>query len=187
MAFCAKCGKEIPEGAAFCPSCGAPAQATAAAATASAPVSGFDALTKDSKAQSYWAYRFVALIVDALIVFIPLAILTFIAALFIAVGGFSPFGLLFGGVVSILWFLVFILYNMVTESMWGASFGKRFFQLKVMAKSGSHPTMGESFIRNLSKIYWLLLLLDVILGLATSKGYQEKYSDHLMGTSVVHV
>ncbi len=190
--FCAKCGKEIPEGATFCPSCGTPVQAAApgaapsqAAQAGTAPVSGIDALTKDSKAQGYWLNRFLALIVDGLIVFIPLAIVTFILAVFVAVSGFSPFGLILGGVVSVFWFLIFILYNMAMEATAGASFGKRFFHLKVVSKTGSNPTLGEAFIRNLSKIYWLLLLLDVIVGLAVSKGYQQKYSDKFMGTSVV--
>jgi uncharacterized RDD family membrane protein YckC len=193
--FCAKCGKELPAGATFCPSCGAPVGAATPGAapyeTAQSqgpPVSGFDALTKDSKAQSYWAYRLVALIIDALIVFVPLAIITVIVAVFVALGGpfgFTPFGIIFGGVVSILWYLLFILYNMVAESTWGAGFGKRFMHLKVISKSGSNPTMGEAFVRNISKIYWLILLLDVIVGLAVSKDYHQKYSDKLMGTSVV--
>jgi len=148
-------------------------------------LSGIDALTKDSKAQSYWLNRLLALVVDALIVIIPLVILTIIIAIFVAIGGFTPFGIIVGGVVSIVWYFVFILYNMVMETTYGASFGKRIFHLKVVSKTGSNPNLAESFVRNLSKIYWLLLLLDVIVGLAVSKGYQQKYSDKFMGTSVV--
>ena len=40
-------------------------------------------------------------------------------------------------------------------------------------------------MRNVSKIYWVLLLLDVVIGLATSKQYNQKFSDKLVGTSVV--
>jgi len=148
-------------------------------------LSGIDALMKDPTAQHYWLNRLLALIVDALLVFIPLAILTVIIAIFVAIGGLTPFGILVGGVVSIVWYFIFILYNMVMEATYGASFGKRFFHLKVVSKSGSNPSIGEAFIRNLSKIYWLLLLLDVIVGLAVTKGYQQKYSDKFMGTSVI--
>jgi len=56
----------------------------------------------------------------------------------------------------------------------------------VVSKSGTKPTFGDAFVRNLSKIYWLLLILDVIVGLAVSKEYNQKYSDHFLGTSVVH-
>jgi hypothetical protein len=40
-------------------------------------------------------------------------------------------------------------------------------------------------VRNISKVYWLLLLLDVVVGLATPKQYTQKFSDKLVGTSVV--
>ncbi|MGD0477937.1 MAG: hypothetical protein ABSB29_07210 [Nitrososphaerales archaeon] len=43
----------------------------------------------------------------------------------------------------------------------------------------------EALVRNVSKLYWLLLILDIIVGLAVSKGYTQKYTDKLMGTSVV--
>ena len=186
MAFCAKCGKEIPAGATFCPSCGAPVQPGASTASPSAPVSGFDTLTKDQKAQEYWVQRLIAFIVDAVIVYVVLAVITFVIALpALLAGGAGLFSVFFGG-FAILWGIIFVLYFAVTESTSGASIGKRVFSIKVTSKTGSNPTFGEAFIRNLSKIYWLLLLLDVIVGLAISKGYQQKYSDHIMGTTVVH-
>ncbi len=186
--FCPKCGKEVPEGATFCPSCGTTLQAGASAtpsAAPAAPVSGFETLTKDSKAQEYWLWRFVAFIVDAVIVYVVLAILTVLIALpALFTGGAGFFGVVFGG-IAFLWGIIFVLYFAAMESWRGASLGKGFFHLKVVNKAGNNPTFGEAFIRNLSKIYWLLLLLDVVVGLAISHGYQEKYSDHFMGTKVV--
>jgi uncharacterized RDD family membrane protein YckC len=188
IAFCAKCGKEIPGGATFCPSCGAPVGQSGSASPSggASPVSGFDTLTKDSKAQEYWIQRLVGYIIDAVIVYAVLAILTFLIALpGLFTGGASFFSVIFGG-VALLWGIIFVLYFAVLESTSGASIGKKVFSLKVVSKTGSNPTLGEAFIRSLSKIYWILLLLDVIVGLAISKGYQQKYTDHLMGTSVVH-
>ena len=182
MAFCAKCGKELPEGATFCPACGTPAGGSR---TPSAPASGLDTLTKDQAAQSYWIERLIAYVVDAVLVFVALLVLgalLFIPFLFTGLG--SPMGFIFGP-FPILGGIVFVLYFSVTESSSGASFGKRLFKLKVVSKGGSNPTFGEAFVRNISKIYPLLLLLDVILGLALSKGYQQKYADSLVGTSVV--
>lgn len=180
--FCARCGKEVPEGATFCPSCGAPVQGGAAAG---ASVSGLDALTKDQKAQEYWVERLVAIIVDYVIVYVVLGIITAIIAIpALLTGGGALFGVVFGG-LSFLWGVAFVLYNAVMEISSGASIGKKLFRLKVVSRHGSNPTFAEAFIRNLSKVYWLLLLLDVIVGLAISHGYQQKYSDHLMGTTVV--
>lgn len=181
--FCAKCGKEIPEGATFCPSCGAPVGG--ATQSAASPVSGFDALTKDQKAQEYWIERLIALVIDYVIVYVVLGIITLLIAIpAFLTGGFGIFGALVGG-LALLWGLVFVLYFAVLESSSGASLGKRLFHLKVVSKAGSNPDFGQALIRNISKIYWLLLLLDVIVGLAISKGYQQKYSDHYMGTTVV--
>jgi uncharacterized RDD family membrane protein YckC len=184
--FCAKCGKELPGGATFCPNCGAPVGGQAAAPSSpSPPTSGIDALTRDQKAQEYWVWRVVAIVVDWIIVYIVLGILTLIIAIpSFLVGGGALFAAVFGG-LAFLWGIVFVLYFTVTESVWGASIGKHFLNLRVKSKTGTNPTFGEAFVRNISKIYWLLLLLDVIVGLAVSKGYQQKYSDHLMGTTVV--
>jgi uncharacterized RDD family membrane protein YckC len=185
--YCARCGKELPMGAAFCPVCGAQVQAGAPSTPSAAPVSGIDALTKDQKAQEYWVWRLVAFIVDAVIVYLVLAILTALIALpALFTGNFGFFGVVFGG-IAFLWGIVFVLYFAVMESSSGASIGKRFFSLKVVSRTNSNPSLGEAFVRSISKVYWLLLLLDVIVGLATSKGYQEKYTDRLMGTKVVHL
>lgn len=181
--FCPKCGKELPAGATFCPSCGTPVQAGSTAGTP--PVSGFDTLTRDQHAQQYWVERLVALIIDGIIVYVVLGIITAIVAIpALLSGGFGFFGAFFGG-IAVFWGIIFVLYFAVAESTYGASVGKRVFGLRVVSKTGSNPTFGEAFVRSLSKIYWLLLLLDVVVGLATSKGYQQKYSDRLMGTTVV--
>jgi uncharacterized RDD family membrane protein YckC len=189
VAFCAHCGKELPVGAVVCPYCATPvpgASAPTASPTTSGPaVSGIDALTKDSKAQDYWFRRVVAFIVDAIIVYVPLYIITFIAVISFAFlhGGLGFYALLFG-TYTFLWAILFILYNVAMEISSGASFGKRFFNLKVVNKSGKNPTAVESFIRNVTKIYWLLVLLDAIVGLATSKEYNQKYTDKFAGTSI---
>ncbi|MDG6961475.1 MAG: RDD family protein [Nitrososphaerota archaeon] len=180
--FCAKCGKELPDGATFCPSCGAAVQT----GTGDAHTSGIDALTRDHNAQEYWVERLIALIIDYVIVYVVLGIATAIVAIpALLTGGAAFFGVVFGG-FALLWGVIFVFYNAVMEVSSGASIGKKLFKLKVASRRGSNPTFAEAFVRNLSKIYWLLLLLDVIVGLAISHGYQQKYSDHYMGTKVVH-
>ena len=179
--FCAKCGKELPEGATFCPGCGAPV----GGAAPSTPVSGFDTLTKDQKAQEYWVERLVAIVIDYVIVYIVLGIITLLVSIpALLTGGLGFFGAVFGG-LAFLWGLVFVLYNALMEVSSGASIGKKIFHLKVTSKAGANPTFAESFVRNISKIYWLLLLLDVVVGLAITKDYHQKYTDHIMGTTVV--
>lgn len=183
MAFCAKCGKEVPEGATFCPACGAPVGGAAAAP--SAPVSGMDSLMKEQKAQEHWIRRLVALVIDVVIVAVVVGIIAAIGFASVLLTG-GVLGTIFFGGFAIVAGVILIFYFPILESIRGATFGKQIMGLKVVSKTGSKPTFGEAFIRNVSKIYWVLLLLDVIVGLAVSKGYSQKYTDHLMGTSVVH-
>jgi uncharacterized RDD family membrane protein YckC len=148
-----------------------------------------DTLMKDSAAQSYWVKRLVALIIDGIIIAVALGIIFAIIAVMVVLpafvfGGYAPLAFLFSGFTIIVG-IILILYFPAMESVYGATFGKRFMGLKVVSKTGGHPTFVEAFIRNVSKIHWLLLLLDVIIGLATTKGYQQKFSDHWVGTSVV--
>jgi uncharacterized RDD family membrane protein YckC len=195
LAFCAHCGKELPVGAIVCPYCGTPVPGAAAAPQAppsqqaqSGPVSGFDTLTKDSKAQDYWFRRVVAFIIDAIIIGVIVVIIgiaLFIPFLFFS-GTFAVYAI-FGGLFSVIAGFLIFLYFIFAEVTRGATIGKSVFHLKVVGPKGGNPTWMESFVRNVSKIYWLLLLLDVIVGLAVSKGYNQKYSDKLVGTSVVQV
>jgi len=189
--FCAKCGKEVPAGATFCPSCGTPVSAAPSTAAPAAPLSGVDALMKDSKAQEYWFKRLIALIIDGIIIGIVVVVIFALIAAMVALPGYfaygyAPLSVLFGGVTIVVGILL-ILYFPIAEVTRGATIGKSVMKLKVVGKNGGNPNFVEAFVRNISKIYWLLLLLDVIVGLATQKGYQQKFSDHVMGTSVVPV
>jgi uncharacterized RDD family membrane protein YckC len=52
--------------------------------------------------------------------------------------------------------------------------------------NGNKVTLDKSFIRNISKIYWLLLLLDWIVALVTpGADRRQKYTDRIAGTTVV--
>ena len=182
--FCSKCGAQLQTGNAFCPKCGAPIGQ--APGPTGAPLSGIDALIKDSTAQNYWIRRFCALVIDVIIVIIVLAVIavaTVIPAL--ALSGTAGVASLFVGLFSIAAGIIVFLYFVVAEVTRGATLGKQLLHLKVVGPNGGNPNFIESLVRNVSKIYWLLLLLDVIVGLATSKQYTQKFSDKLVGTLVV--
>ncbi len=182
--FCNKCGAELEPGNAFCPKCGAPVGQ--ASAPTGPPLSGIDALIKDPAAQSYWLRRFLALLVDVIIVVVVLVVVAVAVAIpKFVLSGSAGVTALFAGVFSVVAGIIVFLYFIVAEVTRGATVGKRAFHLKVVGPKGGNPTLIQSLVRNVSKIYWILLLLDVVVGLATSKQYTQKFSDKVVGTSVV--
>ena len=195
MAFCSKCGKELTSGAAFCQNCGTPVQGNGPAGTAAGsavPVSGIDAVMKEKSAQDYWLRRLIAFVIDGVIFYVVIAIIaaliaipTFIYSAY--TGGFNPFTFIFGsGLFTVLSGFLFVLYFTIAEFTRGATLGKSVMRLRVTSKSGgAHPDVTESFTRNITKVYWILLLLDVVVGLAVERDYQRKFTDRLAGTSVV--
>jgi uncharacterized RDD family membrane protein YckC len=179
--FCAKCGAQLQPGVAFCPKCGAPVEQ--ASGPAGAPLSGVDALIKEP---SYWLRRFVAFIIDAIIVGVILVVIAVAIAIpSFALSGAAGVTSFFAGTFSIVAGVILFLYFIVAEVTRGATVGKQVMHLKVVGPKGGNPTLVQSLVRNISKIYWVLLLLDVVAGLATSKQYNQKFSDKLVGTSVV--
>jgi len=175
----------LSPGAAFFPSCGTPVD-TGPQETTQAPISGIDAIMKETRAQNYWVKRFIAYVIDWVIVDLALVILVTIATLpFLVLSGPGIFSAVGWGDFSILAGVVLVLYFVAFEVLAGASIGKRVMGLKVVASGGRVPHFVEALVRNISKLFWLLLILDTIVGLAVSKGYTQKYADKLMGTSVV--
>ncbi len=174
--YCSKCGEELPEGTKFCPKCGTPVTLEATAETV---VARFE---KDPHLQEHWIKRLIAYIVDSIIVGIATTITLAIIMLPVFIA--NP-----AGFFNILSFpfamgLLYILYFPIAETMYGATIGKRLLGLKVVTKTGGKPSFEKAFIRNISKIHGVLLLLDLIGGLITSKDLHQKYTDRIANTTV---
>ena len=185
----------MPSDAAFCPSCGAGTN-TASYSTSSTE---FDRLTRDRSLQEHWFGRVIAFIIDAVIFWIGFFIIALIILFSVGIpaailGGATgttaistlPFNTLnfflpLGWITNVLfWF-----YFAISESWYGETFGKRVMRLRIVTLEGNHPDFGKTLIRNVSKIYWPLLLLDIIGGLFTKTQPGQKFSDHYAGTIVV--
>ncbi len=148
---------------------------------------GFEKIGSDTRLQEHWIRRLIAFIIDSIIV----AIATFIIVAVIAI----PF-IIVEMLTGLPWFLsnpfafpffvgiLSILYFALLESWYGWTFGKRIMNLKVVKTDGRKPPLDATLIRNVSKIYWILVLLDVILGLATPGDPNQKITDRIAGTTV---
>lgn len=149
--------------------------------------SGFERLGKDPQLQDYWIRRLVAFVIDSIIVSVFTAIATALIwipfILLAATTGlpwsmFNPFSFPFySGILSVLYFALF-------ETYYGSTFGKRIMKLKTTRLDGQRPSLGSAFIRNVSKIYWILVLVDTLVGLASSGNPHQKATDRIAGTIV---
>ncbi len=80
-----------------------------------------------------------------------------------------------------------VLYFMVAEALWGRTIGKEIMGLRVVRIDGKPVDLVSSFVRNISKIHVLLLILDVALGLGMHGEMSQKFSDRYIGTKVESV
>jgi uncharacterized RDD family membrane protein YckC len=148
-------------------------------------------MTTESNTQidlGHWLLRLIALIIDGIILGIVAWILMF--ALFLplmftdALFGFWAswsYALLLPLLVGVL----MVLYFLVLEVSWGGTLGKRVMGLRVQTVNGGKITYGQAFIRNISKIFWLFLLLDWLIAIATAgTDRRQKYTDRMAGTTV---
>jgi uncharacterized RDD family membrane protein YckC len=136
---------------------------------------------------NHWLLRLVAFIIDSIIIGIVASIIYFFVILLVVSGGLW----LVWGPVLVLGFLLGVLellYFMFMDVTYGGTLGKRILGLHVQMVDGSKVTFEKAFIRNISKIFWLFLLLDWILGVATpGQDQRQKYTDRIAGTTVVSV
>jgi uncharacterized RDD family membrane protein YckC len=134
---------------------------------------------------NHWLIRLVAFIIDSIIIGIIAAIIYFVVILAVITSGvFFLWGpiLLLGLILGILE----LLYFMFMDSSYGATLGKRILGLQVQTVNGGKVSFDKAFIRNVSKIFWLFLLIDWILGVATpGPDSRQKYTDRIAGTTVV--
>ena len=139
----------------------------------------------------HWLLRLIALVIDGVILGVIAGIIWSLLwpILFTAaIGGFwigYGWSLLYPLLVGIL----MVLYFAFLEVNWnGATVGKRLIGLRVQTISSGKIGFDKSIIRNISKIYWLLLLLDWIVGIFTpGDDRRQKYTDRIAGTTVVQV
>lgn len=132
---------------------------------------------------NHWVLRIVAFIIDSIIISIVAYI---ILDLWLSTGGnFSYAGAYYWTLLFIVG-IIELIYFTILDASWGATIGKRVLGLQVQMKDGKKVTFDKAFIRNISKIFGVLLLLDWIFGLLTpGADHRQKYFDRIAGTTVV--
>jgi uncharacterized RDD family membrane protein YckC len=186
MAYCWKCGAQLYESSSFCHSCGAPAKPSQT--MASGGQTGFDRLKDDKGFQDHWAKRLIAYVIDVAIVSVAAYILLLVAALpvlpVIFFGQTFPFAWFWGFWLGGLAPLIILAYFVLTEALFERTIGKELMGLRVARLDGKRLDLWSSFVRNVSKIAFILLIIDVAAGLGTHGDGRQKYSDRYGGTTV---
>ena len=186
MVSCWKCGSEVRDDAGFCSKCGASVKGVMGAQART----GFELLGEDKGVQNHWARRVIAIVIDWVIISVALAIIAAVASLsfLISLGTVStvPFwwaawwGVWWAGLGGVILFLYFFL----AEGLYARTIGKEIMGLRVLRIDGKPVDFRSSLIRNISKIYWVLLLIDVAVGLGTHGEVSQKWTDRYVGTKV---
>lgn len=132
--------------------------------------------------------RFVAVLLDALLVFVPLGI---VVALLSGGGyaergpGYANAGVNVGGNAFWLLLALGIAYYVVCEAVAGATLGKRMVGIRVVGEDGEHVTLGAAFLRNLLRFVDALFFYFVgfIFALLSKRG--QRLGDRAAHTIVV--
>jgi uncharacterized RDD family membrane protein YckC len=133
-------------------------------------------ILSESDLQHHWVKRVIAILIDSIIVGIATAIFGLITD---ASGIFNWMSLPF--VMG----LLYVFYFTATESAYGYTMGKKMVNLRVTKANGKKPSLKSAFIRNISKIHFLILLLDTLGGFFISKDVHQRYIDQIANTTVV--
>lgn len=138
---------------------------------------------------NHWLLRIVAAIIDGILWAIVAWIIIWV--LFWRPGviwapwfgwGMWLLPMLIIGVIDVIYFTV------MEASSWRASLGKKVLGLQVQMLDGSKAPFGKTFMRNISKIFWPILLIDWLIGIATpGPDPRQRYFDRIAGTTVVSV
>ena len=139
----------------------------------------------------HWFLRLIALLIDGIIIaVVAWVIMSFLIVSIVFTAAIYGFWLGWGYslVFPFVTGIIMVLYFAFLEVSWGATIGKRVMGLQVQTTSGVRVSFNQAFIRNISKIYWILLFLDWLIAVVTPRSDRRlKYTDRIAGTTVVQV
>ena len=80
--------------------------------------------------------------------------------------------------------MIILAYFVLAEALSERTIGKELMGLRVVRLDNKRLDLWSSFVRNLSKVAFMLLIVDVAVGLGTHGDGRQKYSDRYIGTVV---
>ena len=135
-------------------------------------VTGFDLIGHNRTYQIHMAKRVAAYVIDLLFVFAPLWSLLYFngeraAWVYGVMGGMALYA-----------------YSVAGESIFRTTCGKFIVGLEVRPVRGP-MTFGKAAVRNIPKLFWFIFpFLDTIAGMLVDGDPRQRWSDHVLGTTV---
>ena len=126
----------------------------------------------------HFTSRLKALIIDAIVVTLFSALVNNILYIILSIVNNQFLLSIYPSVVLI---VVTMLYFTIFEAKTNKTLGKRVTHLYVSDEEG-YMSYSKAFIRNLTKIYWIPLIFDVLIGKIFN--YPSRLFDKLAGTDV---
>jgi uncharacterized RDD family membrane protein YckC len=166
MVYCKNCGNELPEGAAYCPKCGAAVERATVLALA------------------FWGERFLAWLIDIIIVGIAIGIVRLFAWIAwpsyvwaSAIPNWIPF--VDVGFSSVVYFF----YWTLMDTAYSQSIGKMIMRIRVAQLNGERAGMVRAALESVGKAF--LLPIDCILGWVFYPRKRQRMFNYLSGTIVI--
>lgn len=156
--YCDHCGSGLEPGDVYCPKCGEQ--------------------VVPSSSQGYielatWTQRFIALIIDGLILGVALAVLNLPG--YQMIGGVN----IKFGIDNVLQFL----YYMFMDQFYGQSIGKKVMNLRITRIGGAPLSLVDAAIESFGKVF--LLPLDFLIGFFFYKEKNQRLFNYLSDTVVI--
>jgi uncharacterized RDD family membrane protein YckC len=156
--YCDNCGSGIESGDGYCPKCGKQ--------TVSDVSQGYIELAT-------WTQRFIALVIDGLLLGVALAVLNLPG--YQMIGGVN----ITLGIDNVLQFL----YYMFMDQYYGQSIGKKVMNLRITKIGGAPLSLADAAIESFGKVF--LLPLDFIIGFFFYKSKNQRLFNYLSDTVVI--
>jgi uncharacterized RDD family membrane protein YckC len=189
---CAQCGTPAAPGAKFCESCGAPLVVQGTQRPAEYPVYRAPAYyTGTTTPYQGVAIRFVAILIDYVIIAVISGILAFpfvVAAIAVAATSGNASAFSWGSIAaaSLVGLVVWFLYFTLLEGHYGQTIGKMALNIKVVREADSAPIdYGEAAVRTILRI--IDGLFDYLIGaiFIWTSDKQQRLGDRVAHTVVV--
>ncbi len=138
--------------------------------------SALDLIQHDQALQDYWVKRFLASLIDVILVLAPVYV---VMGMFMMMGASLWY---MGGFASgVIWFL----YSVLFEVAAGGTIGKMLFGMKVISTEGKLEPV-QVVIKNASKVVAVFIILDVLLGfLIDTNDPRQRLMDRVAKTALV--